>query len=46
MLGKAVNVDHGLGMKVPCRIPLFTEGKYINLLKDFNVEKYVEKYQV
>ena len=34
MLGKAVSAGDGLGMKVPCRLPIFAEEKYVNLLKE------------
>ena len=34
VLGKAVSAGHGLGMKVPCRLPLFEEEKYINVLNE------------
>ena len=33
VLGKAINNGDGLGMKVPCRLLLFAEEKYINVLK-------------
>ena len=34
VLGKAINAGDGLGMKVPCRLLFFAEGKYINVLKE------------
>ena len=34
VLRKAVSAGGGLGMKVPCRLPLVAEEKYINVLKE------------
>ena len=34
VLGKAINGGDGLGMKVPCRLLFFAEGKYINILNE------------
>ena len=34
VLGKAVSAGDGLGMKVPCLLPLFAEEKYVNALKE------------
>ena len=33
-LEKAVSAGDGLGMKVPSRLPIFAEEKYINILKE------------
>ena len=49
VLRKAINDDHGLGMKVPCHLLFFAKENYINVLKEklcTLLQSYLVKYML